>query len=99
MSGHYFLGIMVINFVMLAFGYLGEVGLMNRRLAQLGGFVFFFLLYGIIYFTFLHHAYNFDNQMIFWAFVFSGRYMVYFMIWMKKVKMDIMYWTYFLNVL
>lgn len=70
MTASYFLGIMIVNFVMLAFGYLGEVGLMNRRLAQLGGFVFFFLLYGIIYFTFLHDKYNFDNQMIFWAFVF-----------------------------
>ena len=69
MSASYFLLIMLMNFVMLAFGYVGEVGLLNRRLAQLGGFIFFFLLYGTIYFTFLHSNYNFDNQMIFWAFV------------------------------
>ena len=70
MSATYFLVIMLLNFIMLAFGYVGEVGMLDRRLAQLGGFIFFFILYGTIYFTFLHHKYNFDNQIIFWAFVF-----------------------------
>ena len=70
MSASYFLLILVVNFLMLAFGYVGEVGMLNKRLAQLGGFIFFFILYGMIYFTFLHSKYNFDNQIIFWAFVF-----------------------------
>ena len=70
MTAAYFLIIMVLNFIMLAFGYVGEVGLLDRRLSQLGGFIFFFILYGTIYFTFLHNKYNFDNQIIFWAFVF-----------------------------
>ena len=70
MSASYFLIVLLVNFLMLAFGYVGEVGMLNRRLAQLGGFIFFFILYGMIYFTFLHEKYNFDNQIIFWAFVF-----------------------------
>ena len=70
MSASYFLLVMVVNFCMLAFGYAGEIGAMDKRLAQLGGFIFFFLLYGMIYFTFLYEKYNFDNQIIFWAFVF-----------------------------
>ena len=52
MSASYFLGIMIMNFVMLAFGYPRETEMMNKRLAQFGGFVFFFPLYGTIYFTF-----------------------------------------------
>ena len=69
MKASYFLLVMLVNFFMLAFGYAGEVRLINKRLAQLGGFIFFFLLYGMIYFTFLYNNYNFDNQIIFWAFV------------------------------
>ena len=69
MRASYFLLIMLVNFTMLAFGYAGEVNMINKRLAQFGGFIFFFLLYGMIYFTFLYNNYNFDNQIIFWAFV------------------------------
>ncbi len=70
MTASYFLIVLLVNFLMLAFGYVGEVGLLNKRLAQLGGFIFFFILYGMIYYTFLNDKYNFDNQIIFWAFVF-----------------------------
>jgi bacteriorhodopsin len=70
MSASYFLIVMLVNFLMLAFGYVGEVGLLNKRLGQLGGFIFFFILYGMIYYTFLHGRNSFDNKMIFWAFVF-----------------------------
>jgi len=70
MTAGYFLLVLLVNFLMLAFGYVGEVGLLNKRLAQLGGFIFFFILYGMIYYTFLNDKYNFDNQIIFWAFVF-----------------------------
>ena len=54
---------------MLLLGYLGEVGYMKKRLAQIGGFISFFILYGLIYYSFLHKKYMFDNQIIFWAFV------------------------------
>jgi len=70
MTASYFLIILFLNFLMLAFGYVGEIGLLDKRLAQLGGFIFFFILYGLIYYTFLHPKYNFDNQIIYWAFVF-----------------------------
>jgi bacteriorhodopsin len=70
MTASYFLLVLLVNFLMLAFGYVGEVGLLNKRLSQLGGFIFFFILYGMIYYTFLNDKYNFDNQIIFWAFVF-----------------------------
>ena len=65
----FFLLILIVNYLMLVFGYLGEINYLNKRLAQLGGFIFFFLLYALIYFSFLHNNYKFDNSIIFWAFV------------------------------
>lgn len=41
--------IVIYNFLMLFFGYLGEIGLMNKYLATLLGFVFFALSFNIIY--------------------------------------------------
>ena len=49
-------------------GYIGEINILDRRLAQFGGFLWFIILYGLIYFVFLYGKYNFDNQIIFWAF-------------------------------
>ena len=69
MKASYFLIILIINYAMLLLGYLGEVGYMKKRLAQIGGFISFFILYGLIYYSFLHKKYMFDNQIIFWAFV------------------------------
>lgn len=69
MKASFFLLILVVNYLMLIFGYVGEIGVLNKRLAQLGGFIFFFILYAIIYYSFLHNKYNFDNSIIFWAFV------------------------------
>ena len=69
MKASFFLLIMVINFCMLGAGYAGEVGYIDKRIGQLIGFLFFFLLYGLIYYRFLRGKYVFDNQIIFWAFV------------------------------
>ena len=42
---------------------------LNKDTAWVLGFVMFFLLYGVIYKTFLAGKYVFDNQIIFWSFV------------------------------
>ena len=55
--------------MMLGSGYAGELNAISKREGLLWGFVFFFMLYGFIYYKFLHKNYNRDNQMIFWAFV------------------------------
>ena len=69
MTAGFFFLVLLLNYCMLGFGYVGEIGVLDRRYAQLAGFVFFFLLYGLIYYTFLRKKYVFDNQIIFWAFV------------------------------
>lgn len=69
MKASFFLIVLITNYLMLIFGYVGEIGLLDKRLAQLGGFIFFFALYAIIYFAFIYKQYNFDNAIIFWSFV------------------------------
>ena len=64
-----FLIILVLNYAMLTFGYMGETGKINRKMGNILGFVFFIVLYYYIYANYLQGQSMFDNQMIFWAFV------------------------------
>ena len=69
LTAKFFLFILILNYAMLAFGYMGETNMLNKDVGWLLGFVMFFLLYGVIYKTFLAGKYVFDNQIIFWTFV------------------------------
>lgn len=64
-----FLIVLVLNYAMLSFGYLGETQKMNKKAANILGFVFFAAMYYYIYANYLQGQSMFDNQMIFWAFV------------------------------
>jgi bacteriorhodopsin len=64
-----FVLILFANYGMLGTGYLGEIGYFSKTKANMIGFGFFAFLYGFIYKEFLHNKYNFDNQMLYWAFV------------------------------
>jgi len=57
---------------MLFAGYLGEIGVIERWLACMIGFVFFFLIFFYIYKTFLRSRYIFSNYAI---------YSLYFVVW------------------
>ena len=75
----FFLLLLLVNFAMLAAGYVGEVGITTRKVGGALGFVFFFLLYGLIYMRYLGGNFNFDNQIIFWAFtIFWAFYGVFY---------------------
>ena len=69
LDGSFFLTILVLNYLMLGSGYLGEVKKISKRMSTIVGFVFFFLLYAFIYFKYVSKNNIFDNQIIFWAFV------------------------------
>ena len=64
-----FLIILLLNYFMLLSGYAGETGRLDKSNANIVGFGFFALMYGYIYKKLLYKKYNFDNQMLFWAFV------------------------------
>jgi len=63
-----FLTMLGFNYGMLGMGYLGMMGIIDKTLANIVGFGFFFALYGYIYKNFLK-KYNFDNMMLFYSFL------------------------------
>ena len=82
-----FIVILLLNFGMLTYGYRGEMGKMKKEIAVIIGFVFFFALYGYIYFQFMHQKYHFDNMLIFVAFlVFWSLYGVLYLLNKKYEK-------------
>ena len=64
-----YLIILIFNYLMLGFGYLGENNMLKKKQANIIGFVFFILLYGYIYTTYIMGYNNFDNNILFGAFV------------------------------
>lgn len=63
-----FLKILFLNFGMLTFGYLGEIELISRNISLILGFIFFFALYGFIYYKFIYENPIFDNIILYWTF-------------------------------
>jgi len=64
--------ILLMNYGMLGTGYLGELGIMSKLNANIGGFGFFAGLFGYMYNKYLHKQYNFDNMLLF---------LVFFVLW------------------
>lgn len=63
--------ILLLNYGMLGFGYIGEIQIIQKFTANVIGFVFFFLLYGFIYYKYLvstKNGNNVKNQMLFAVF-------------------------------
>ena len=61
--------ILVLNFLMLYFGYAGEVNKISKMKGLVYGFIAFFVLFGYIYLQFMHGRANFDNTLIYVAFL------------------------------
>ena len=57
--------VLVMNFLMLYIGYLGETGQLARFTAMVGGFVPFILMFGTIYMTYLKPKYFLGNYILF----------------------------------
>ena len=55
---------------MLGFGYIGEIGLLDKNWANTFGFIAFFALYYFIYDRYIAGKNNKDNNLLFGAFVF-----------------------------
>ena len=65
--------ILILNYAMLGVGYLGEVGTLDRIIANLIGFVFFAGLYGYIYWRYMRNnkgelTNNMTNKLLYLAF-------------------------------
>jgi bacteriorhodopsin len=64
-----FIALVILDFGMIALGYLGEIGVMDRKIAYITSFMCLFLLFGLIAFTFLSTKYNLPNIIAFVAFL------------------------------
>ena len=66
----YFIIILLLNYGMLGSGYLGETNKVDKVSANVIGFVFFIALYLFIYIIYIRPKYNFDNNILYFSFVF-----------------------------
>lgn len=64
-----FIIILVFNYIMLGFGYLGETGFMDKMYANVFGFIGFFGLYYYIYANYIQGSNNFDNKILYYSFL------------------------------
>ena len=62
----------VLDWIMLSFGILGETGCIDLSLSMVLGFVAFFALFYVIYDAFLQGKKNGENQVLYWT---------YFVLW------------------
>ena len=61
--------IIILNYIMLFIGYLGETGQMLHQTAMLLGFIPFIIMFGIIFMTFVKPKYVFANYALYTVFV------------------------------
>ena len=64
--------IIMLNYIMLLFGYMGEVQIINRFWATILGFIAFLLMYFIIYISYVKPKYSKANYVLFG---------IYFIVW------------------
>jgi bacteriorhodopsin len=107
-----YLIILFFNYVMLGFGYLGEIEMMDKNMANIIGFGGFAGLYYFIYNKYLRNNSNMDNKILFGAFVFL--WALYGVIYMfepqarnigynildlfSKCFVGIFFWAYFTGI-
>ena len=73
--------VIVLNYIMLLFGYLGETENIDKKIGLMGGFAAFFMLYGIIYAKFIRPKNILSNNVLFYFYlvVWSIYGLVYYM--------------------
>lgn len=107
-----YLIILVLNYIMLGFGYLGEIGYMDKTSANTFGFAGFFGLFYYIYNQYIANVNNFDNNMLYYAFLILWiMYGVFYMMepvmrnvgynildLLSKCFVGIFFWAYYSGV-
>ena len=69
LTAGFYLIVLILNYVMLGFGYMGENKIISKKMGWIIGSIAFIVLYGLLYVTFIHRQNIFDNKIIFWAFL------------------------------
>lgn len=87
------LSVVLLNFCMLFVGYLGEIAVLSRTIATIGGFIPFFAMFYIIYLNFIKPKYVFFN------YFFFGFYLVVWSLYGLVYLAPNNYKNIFMNVL
>ena len=66
----WFAAIIFFNYIMLYTGYLGETVNLERMVADIMGFIAFFITFGIIFVQYVLPRYNLDNYLLFGIYLF-----------------------------
>lgn len=61
--------ILLLNFLMLGSGYIGELNMIPKLFANIIGFVFFFGMYRVIWNTYMKKSRTFNSKVIFYCFL------------------------------
>lgn len=64
--------VILLNYIMLFAGYLGEINYISRLTGMIVGFIAFFIMFFIIYVNYMNSAFIFSNALIYW---------LYFIVW------------------
>lgn len=80
-----FLIMVLLNFGMLLFGYLGEINKINKKFALIGGFILFAFLFYYIYAQFILNKKNIQNFVIYMIFLII--WSIYGMVYMQKPEL------------
>ena len=85
-----YLIILVLNYGMLLFGFLGENKIIDKIKGNIIGFIFFCALYGVIYIKYIQGYNIFDNNILYLSFlVLWALYGVAY--WMKEKEKNVSY--------
>jgi bacteriorhodopsin len=66
------LPVILLNYIMLFAGYLGEINYISRLTGMIIGFIAFFIMFFIIYLNYMNSTFIFSNALIYW---------LYFIVW------------------
>ena len=61
--------ILILNFLMLGSGYIGEINMLPKVLANIVGFIFFFAMYALIWKTYMNNSKTLNSKVIFYIFL------------------------------
>jgi len=61
--------VIALNYAMLYTGYLGETNRIDRRTADIAGFVPFFAMFGLIYWKYVRPKYDLANRVLFFLYL------------------------------
>lgn len=61
--------VLILNFLMLGSGYIGELNIIPKSFANIIGFIFFFAMYGLVWKTYMKKTATFNSKIIFYSFL------------------------------